>query len=96
MSIHTLEQVLMTKEASLPSLRRGILKSLGVGSGIAPRAFGAAAGTAAAVPLAEHVIGLSQSDPRLWGIVAGLGVAGHDLAGSVASKRYNKFLKSVS
>ena len=95
MSVHTLQQVLMTKEAALPMLRRGIVKSLGFGSGLAPRAFGAAAGTAAAVPFAEHVLGLSQSDPRLWGIVAGLGVAGHDLAGHLGAKRYDKLLKSV-
>lgn len=95
MSTTTLRKVLMTKEASMTRLRGGILKSLGFGSGVAPRALGAATGTVAAVPFAEHILGLSQSDPRLWGIAAGLGVAGHDLAGALASKRYNKFLESV-
>lgn len=83
----------MTKEASL--LRRGILKALGVGSGVAPRALGAAAGTTAAIPLLEAA-GLSQSSPLFWGLAGASGVAGHDLAGALASKRYNKFLKSVS
>lgn len=95
MSIHTLEHVLMTKEAAIPLLRRGILKSLGLGSGTAPRAFGAAVGTTAAIPLLEAA-GLAQNNPLLWGLTGGAGVMGHDIAGALASKRYNKFLKSVS
>ena len=85
----------MATEAGMPGLRSGVLETLGFGSGVAPRALGAATGTLVAVPFAEHILGLSQSDPRLWGIAAGLGVAGHNLAGAMASRRYNKFLESV-
>lgn len=95
MSRQVLQAVLLTKEASLGPLRGSIIKSLGIGSGIAPRMLGATTGTAIAIPTLE-AMGLSQSHPLFWGLSAASGVAGHDLVGSLASKRYKKFLESVS
>ena len=95
MSKEVLREVLMTKEASMGFLRRNLLKSLGVGSGIAPRALGAAAGTSLAIPVLEAA-GLAQTNPLFWGLAGASGVAGHDIAGMLGSKGYKKFLQGVS